>query len=112
MKIKSINKIKKNWKTNVRQYVTYFGILLLGLLIGMTTTKFDALKQILINTISGIITNLPWFILIYIGIVVIGNSITNAGNKIVENVPIWLTKYEQIKRHHRQIERALTTIKK
>jgi hypothetical protein len=51
------------------------------------------LEQILSTTVSGIIINLPWFVLIYLGFKMISREI-KAG---VKEIPNWITQYEKIK---------------
>jgi len=110
MKLK--NKLKDNWKQYLKDYGLMLAILILGIVIGKTTTEFDTIKQIIINVVSGIITNLPWFILIYIGIMSISKAIKNAGFELVKNIPDWLIKYDVIKTKHRNIDKAIDGLRK
>jgi len=98
-----IEKIKSEWK----EYSIYGSIAVVFLLIGMGMTEINPLKQILVNTISGLINQLPWFILIFVGFKMISTSIKTSSNKIVKNIPNWLTEYEKIKRRDRIVNKAL-----
>lgn len=97
-------KIKQNWK----QYSTYSIIAVLFLLIGMSLTEIDALKQILVNVLSGLITQSPWFILIFIGITIISKSIRESGRNIIQNVPIWIEDYYKKRMHLLKVETAVS----
>lgn len=96
------------WKAHFKRYGLLVLIGFVGIVIGRTTTEVDTIKQILVNTISGIMINLPWFILIYIGVSILSKSIKEAGGELVKHVPEWLTRYEKIKTHHRIIEKAMS----
>lgn len=104
---KILEKMKLDWKRYSIGAIIALSSLITGLLIGMTLTEIDTIKQILINTISGIVLNAPWFILIFIGINVLSKSIKDSGRNLVKNIPSWISEYEKIKRHERTIERAM-----
>jgi len=101
------NKIKKNWKKYLKQYGIIIAVLFIGIVIGRTTTEIDTIKQIVINTISGIVINSPWFILAYIGINIISKSVKEAGVQLTSHIPKWIAEYERIKTESRIIEGAL-----
>ena len=59
-------------------------------------TIYTTTELILIDTISGVIKNLPWFILIYWGI-----------KTIMKDMPKWISQYDELKLKHYKIDRAL-----
>jgi len=97
--------ISKDWKKNLTQFLIVAGIFLSGLFLGMTLTKFEALKEVLVNVLSGLITQAPWFILIYIGFVMIGKAIGNLG----KNVPNWIEDFYRRRMNLLRIEKAVNS---
>jgi hypothetical protein len=61
------------------------------------------ISLIIADTISGIIKNLPYFILIIWGIRIIAREIKIG----IKNIPIWINQYDSIRMKHYQIEKAL-----
>lgn len=59
-------------------------------------------SMIISNTISGIIINLPWFILIYLGFKLIAKEIKEG----VKNIPSWIEQYFKLQRHQLMINKA------
>lgn len=99
--------LKKSWK----EYSIFISLVIasftIGLLLGMGLTEIDTLKQILVQTISGIIIYMPWFILVYLTAVAISRAIKVSAEKIIKKVPIWLEDYEKIKHRQMVVERAM-----
>jgi hypothetical protein len=123
MKKITIDKIKNNWKEYLKQYGLMLVVLMLGIVIGKTTTEFDTIKQIIINVVSGIMTGLPLFILIFVGIMsilkaikVVGKEIVKAiiigFEKLIKNIPNWLIQFDTIKTKHRNIDKAIDGMRK
>jgi len=101
--IKSLlNELDLNWKKHVTTFLITFSILLIGILIGMFATNIDSIKQILINTISGMLDNLQWLIIFFIGFKIIGVEIKQG----VKNIPLWIEQYDKIKMKHYRIGEA------
>jgi hypothetical protein len=82
-------------------------IFLIGLISGMALTEINTLKQILINTISGLIVLAPWFILIFISVKMLGVAIKNAGEKLLKNIPIWIDDFYKRRMYLLRVERAV-----
>jgi hypothetical protein len=59
--------------------------------------------QIFADTLSGILINAPWFILIWIGFRLIAREIRIG----VKNIPEWMNQYFKLQRQQLAIERAL-----
>jgi hypothetical protein len=55
------------------------------------------------NTISGILTSLPTFILIILGVKYIGKKLDD----LIKNIPSYIESYNKIKMSHYMIEKAL-----
>ena len=68
--------------------------------------EFD-ISLILSNTISGILVNLPWFLLIYLGFRVIAKEISQG----IKNIPEWINQYFRLQREQIVIGRAINQIK-
>jgi len=61
------------------------------------------LSQIFNDTISGIIINLPWFVLFYIGFRMISKEIKESS----KNIPKWLESYFKLRDQQLRKEWAL-----
>ena len=61
-------------------------------------------EEILTNTLSGIIINLPWFILVWLGFKLIAREI-HIG---VKQIPKWIEQYFKMQREQLVIQRAIT----
>lgn len=64
--------------------------------------SFD-IGLIINNTISGILVNLPWFLLFFIGFKLIAKEISIG----IKNIPSWINQYFKLQREQLAIERAL-----
>lgn len=62
----------------------------------LQTTIIQILLETIITTISGLIKNLPYFILIIWGV-----------KKISKDMPKWIEQYDKIKMKHYLIEKAI-----
>lgn len=60
------------------------------------------ITDIISQTISGLIINLPWFILIYIGFKVIAREIKIG----ISKVPIWIEQYFKLRENQMRLEWA------
>jgi len=54
------------------------------------------------NTLSGLIVNAPWFILIYISIKILSKEIKG----LAKHIPEWIESYGRIREHNRKIDWA------
>jgi hypothetical protein len=97
--------ISKDWKKDLNQFLIVAGIFISGVILGMTLTRFEALKEVLVNVLSGLITQAPWFILIYIGFVIIGKAIGNLG----KNIPNWIEDFYKRRMNLLRIEKAVNS---
>ena len=59
-------------------------------------------SQVFENTISGILINAPWFILIWIGFRLIAREISIG----IKNIPGWIDKYFKLQQQQLVINRA------
>lgn len=98
----NIEDIKTNWKTYLKNILIYFGILVVGIFIGLTITGLETLRQILINTLSNIISFAPWWIILYIGFSLIAKSIKN----LTKNIPNYIEQFYRLREHQRKIDWA------
>jgi predicted PurR-regulated permease PerM len=62
-----------------------------------------SISLIILNTISGIITNLPYLILFVWGINVIAKELREG----IKNIPNWINQYDDIRTKHYHIQKAL-----
>lgn len=62
----------------------------------LQTTIIQVLLETIITTISGLIKNLPYFILIIWGV-----------KKVSKDMPKWIEQYDKIKMKHYLIEKAI-----
>ncbi|MEX0597872.1 MAG: hypothetical protein WD512_15380 [Candidatus Paceibacterota bacterium] len=60
-------------------------------------TFTTVIRDIGVQTLANVISNLAWFILIYWGV-----------KTLVKNVPSWIDKYERIRKEQRAIDIALS----
>jgi hypothetical protein len=60
--------------------------------------------KIFTDTISGILINLPWFILFWAGFRLISVEIRNG----VKNIPKWIEQYHKLHRERVLIEKAVS----
>lgn len=67
----------------------------------------QTIQLIIVDTIGGIIKNLPFFILIIVGVRTIAKSIQKSGENIIKKVPVWLEQYDQLKMKHYRIYGAI-----
>jgi len=67
-------------------------------------TIITTANSIFVQTISNIISNLPWFILFIWGFKIVAKEI----EKAVKQIPNWLEQYEQIIKQKRAIDNALS----
>ena len=63
------------------------------------------IAEILAQTISGIIINLPWFILIWLGFRLISREI-HIG---VKQIPKWIEQYFKLQREQLMIQKAISS---
>ena len=61
------------------------------------------LSKILADTISGILINLPWFILIWIGFKMLSREIKIG----IRSIPEWIDKYFKLRMQQLTVERAI-----
>ena len=59
---------------------------------------YSTAELIIADTISGIIKNLPWFILIYWSV-----------KTIAKDMPKWLNQWDELKMKHYRINKALSS---
>jgi hypothetical protein len=95
--------IRDSWK----KYSGYLSVAIVFLLIGMGLTRFEALKEILVNTISGLIINAPWFILIFILVRMLSVTIKESGEKLLKNIPVWIDDFYKKRMNLLRVERAV-----
>lgn len=103
--MKKRNTLIQTIETNHKKWAISGGLFLTGLMIGMTLSDIDTIKQILVNTISGLIVLLPWFILIFSGFKMISNSILN----VIKKIPEWIELFYKKRLELLKIERAVAS---
>jgi membrane protein DedA with SNARE-associated domain len=96
--MKLLDQLNKDWKKALVQFLIIAGIFLSGVLVGMTSTQFEALKLILINFLSNLLNNIVWFILGYFVM-----------KSLAKQVPLWLEDWEKRRIRVLRIEKAVNS---
>ena len=92
--------ININLKDKWKEYSIYLTIAGAFLIIGLSIANIKILNEVLINTISGIITQLPLLIIIYISFKALSREFANG----IKKFPEWLSQWEKIKARERKME--------
>ena len=103
---KTIETIQDSWKKYLKLGAFGLGIFLLGAVGGTTLEGFEVFNQIIINTISGLITSAPIIIIFITAYLGLKTEIKIGFQNLIKNIPSYLERYEKIKLYSHTIEGA------